>query len=368
MGDDSSNLPNKKTDIEMARKNVTLTEVAQAAKVSPMSASRAINNRTGVSPETREHVLKVAADLGYVTNRTAQKLSGGRSHVIGVIATELENQYTSTLIAAISEAAWEVGYETLIYSHVEREKRPSGSVVQLLRQISDGVIAILPLEFGYLSELAAINIPVITVDHVSEQAEFPSVTTDCYEGTCMALRHLISLGHRKIAYIAGDERLASARDRRRAYLETMDQYGLGSDSDYIVEGDFTRLRGFEATTALLSLDRPPTAIFAANDLSAFGAIAAIKMAGLRVPDDVSVIGFDDIPFSAEYSPALTTVRQPLQQIGHSAVNTLLALIVGISPTAPQVSLPTELIVRSSTAIAQPSRKTSKTSKIRKPGR
>ena len=125
--------------ILMANKSTTLSEVALAANVSPMTASRAINNRSGVSRETREHVLKVAADLGYVVNRAAQKLSGGKSHIIGVIATDPGNQYTASLIAGVSDAAWESGYETLIYAHVVREKRPSGSVMQLLRQIEADV-------------------------------------------------------------------------------------------------------------------------------------------------------------------------------------------------------------------------------------
>ena len=337
-----------KTHIPMTKKNKTLTDVAHAARVSPMTASRAINNRPGVSWETREHVLKVAADLGYVTNRAAQKLSGGRSRVIGVIATDLENQYTGSLIASMSEAAWQVGYETLIYSHVEREKRPSGSVVQLLRQISDGVIAILPLEFGYLGDLASINIPVITIDHVGEHAEFLSITTDCYEGARTAMQHLIGLGHRRIAYIAGDERLASARDRRHAYIETLADYGLEPDPSLLQPGDFTEICGYEATVRLLSLANPPTAIFAANDLSAFGAITAIRKAGLCVPDDISVIGFDDILFAAQFSPPLTTIRQPLRQIGHSAVELLLELIAGGEPALPPKPLPTEIVIRAST--------------------
>ena len=333
----------------MTRKSITLSEVALAARVSPMTASRAINNRSGVSRETQEHVLKVASDLGYVVNRAAQKLSGGKSHIVGVIATDLENQFTSALIAGTSEAAWEAGYETLIYSHVEREKRPSGSVMQLLRQISDGVIAVLPLEFGYLGELASINIPIITVDHRGEHAEFPSVATDSYEGARAAVKHLIELGHRRIAYITGDERLASAMDRRHAYTETVAQYGLIFDPSLIAVGDFSQNGGFKATAKLLSLPNPPTAIFAANDLSAFGAIAAIREAGLRVPDDISVVGFDDISAASQFFPALTTVRQPLHQIGRSAVNTLLALIAGLEPASPQVTLPTELIVRASTS-------------------
>lgn len=333
----------------MTRKTVTLAEVAIAANVSPMTASRAINNRSGVSRETREQVLKVAADMGYVVNRAAQKLSGGKSHIIGIVATDLGNQFNSTVIAGASDAAWEAGYETLVYSHVEREKRPSGSVMQLLRQISDGVIVVLPLEFGYLGELTSINIPVITIDHRGEHAEFPSVAADSYEGARTAIKYLLGLGHRRIAYITGDERLASARDRHQAYLDTMAQFGLPADPDLVVPGDFSQNSGFNATKRLLALAHPPTAVFAANDLSAFGAITAIRESGLRVPDDVSVLGFDDIPAAAQFHPALTTVRQPLQQMSRSAVNTLLALIAGIAPASPQVTLPTELVVRASTA-------------------
>lgn len=333
----------------MTKKTITLNEVALAAKVSPMTASRAMNNRSGVSRATREHVLQVAADLGYVINRAAQKLSGGRSHIIGVIATDLENQYNSSLVAGATEAAWEVGYETLVYQHVEREKRPSGSVMQMLRQISDGVIAVLPLEFGYLGELASINIPVITVDHRGEHAEFPSITTDCYQGAQEAVKHLLGLGHRRIAYIGGDERLASARDRHRAYFDTLAQYGLGHDPALLIPGDFTQACGFQAANRLLALPVPPTAIFAANDLSAFGAIMALREAGWRVPDDMSVVGFDDIAAAAQFYPPLTTIRQPIRQVGRSAVNTLLALMAGLQPASPQVTLPTELVLRGSTA-------------------
>ena len=333
----------------MTRKSITLAEVAKAAQVSPMTASRAINNRSGVSSQTRQHVIRIAAELGYVINRAAQKLSGGRSHIIGVIATGLETEFTGSLLAAISDAAWQAGYETLVYFHVDREKRPSGGVMQMLRQISDGVISVLPLEFGYLGEIASINIPVITVDHRGERAEFPSIASDCYGGTRRAIRHLIDLGHRRIAYIAGDERLASARDRHHAYVDTVAQYGLDNDPGLIVGGDFTQNRGSSAMQELLALDLPPTAVFCANDLTAFGAVAAIREAGLRIPEDISVIGFDDIPTAAQFYPPLTTVRQPLRQIGSSAVNALLALIAGIASASPQISLPTDLVVRSSTA-------------------
>ena len=290
-----------------------------------------------------------------MVNRAAQKLSGGRSHIVGIIATDLENPFISAVVTGASQAAWAAGYEALVYPQADREKRPSGSVMQLLRQISDGIIAVLPLEYGYLGDLAKINIPVITIDHRGKHAEFPSIATDSYEGARTAVQHLAQLGHERIAFITGDERLASAKDRRRAYVDTLAQLGIKRDPALSVTGDFSQRAGFEATQKLLKLKRPPTAIFAANDMSAFGAISAIMEAGLRVPDDISVIGFDDIPAAAQVFPPLTTIRQPIHQMGRSAVNTLLALIAGIEPASPQVSLSTELVVRASTAPMKPLR-------------
>lgn len=334
----------------MKKKSYTLTEVALAAKVSPMTASRAINNRSGVSSKTKAHVLKVAADMGYVVNRAAQKLSGGRSHIIGVVATDINDPFNSALVASAGEAAWAAGYEILVYPHFEREKRPSGSVIQLLRQISDGVIALLPLEYGYLGDIASTHIPVITVEHSGRISEFPSIASDSYDGARMAMRHLVELGHRRIAFITGDERLASAEDRHRAYLESVAQYGLARDRSLVVTGDFSLTAGFSATRKLLSLKKPPTAIFAANDMSAFGAINAVREAGLSVPDDVSIVGFDDITAASQFYPPLTTIRQPIHQMGRSAVNTLLALIAGIEPALPQITLPTEIVIRASTGV------------------
>jgi LacI family transcriptional regulator len=333
----------------MTKHSPTLNEVATAAGVSLMTASRAINNRSGVSGKTREHVLSIAAGLGYVANRAAQKLSGGRSYVIGVIAADLGNPFISAVVTGAGQAAWDAGYETLVYSQLAQEKRPSVNVMPWLRQIADGVIAVLPLEYGYLEELASIHIPVITIDHRGKHSHFPSIASDSYEGACMAVRHLAELGHRRIAHLTGDERLASAIDRHRGYVDTRSQLGLERDDALIVAGDFTQKRGFDATCALLALDRPPTAIFAGNDLSAIGAIGAIREAGLRVPEDISVVGFDDIPAAAQIYPPLTTIRQPMHQMGRSAVNTLLAQIAGIAPASPQVWLPNELIVRATTA-------------------
>lgn len=327
----------------------TLQEVADAAKVSLMTASRAINNRGGVSAKTRERVVKIAAELGYVVNRAAQKLSGGKSHILGIVAADLEDPFMSAVVTGATQVAWAAGYEALVYPQADREKRPAGSVMDLLQQIADGVVAVLPLEYGYLGDLAALNIPVITIDQRGKHAEFPSIATDGYEGARMAVQHLAALGHQRIGFIAGDERLVSAQERHRAYTDTLAQLDIARDTQLVVAGGFTQAGGFAAAQKLLALESPPTAIFAANDMSAFGAIAAIREAGMKVPDDISVVGFDDIPNAAHFHPPLSTVRQPLNQMGRAAVNALLAQIAGIDAVSPQIWLPTELVVRASTA-------------------
>jgi LacI family transcriptional regulator len=220
--------------------------------------------------------------------------------------------------------------------------------MQLLQQFADGVIALLPYEFDYLDALAVARVPVITVEHLAKDHHFPSIVADSYQGARAAVRHLADLGHRRIAFVTGNERLASAGDRRRAFEDSRAQLGLHRHAELIADGDFTQKGGFEAANRLLNLRPRPTAIFAANDISALGVLSAVREAGLRVPEDVSLVGFDDIPLAAQVHPPLTTVRQPLQQMGRSAVNTLLAMIAGIEAPSPLITLPTELVVRAST--------------------
>jgi len=325
----------------------TLAEIAKMAGVSQMTASRALNNKPGVSREKREEILLIADEMGYVVNRAAQKLSGGRSRIIGMIA-QLHTPFTSELVMGAGSAVRAAGYELLLYSLLGGDRRPPTDIVSLLQQFADGVIAVLPYEFDYLTTLASARIPVVTIDHQSEVPDYPSIIGDSYQGARVATRHLIDLGHRDIAFVTGNERLASARDRRRGFEDAMRQAGLPIRREYIAEGDYMQKAGFRAGSRLAAIKPRPTAIFAANDISALGVIAALREVGLRVPDDVSVIGFDDIPLASQIHPALTTIRQPMQQMGRSAVNTLLALIVGLEAPTSLITLPTELVIRDST--------------------
>jgi LacI family transcriptional regulator len=335
----------------LRKKATTLAELAAAAGVSLMSASRAVNLQPGVSRETRETLLKLAAEMGYVAHRGAQKMSGGRSRVIGLLAAELDNPFNSGLVSGAVRAAAVAGHEVLIYSLVDYDRRPAGNVLQLLQQFTDGVIAVLPYQFGFVEGLAAARLPVITIDNHREHANYPSIAADSYGGARGAMQHLAGLGHRRIAFITGDEQLGSARDRHTAYNDAVAVLQLDRDPKLVFRGDFTARGGREAGQKILALKNRPTAVFACNDLSALGAMSVLQAAGVRVPQDMSIVGFDDLPAAVQVHPALTTVRQPIAEMGRAAVNTLLAVISGLEVASPQISLPTELVTRESTAQA-----------------
>jgi LacI family transcriptional regulator len=317
----------------MAKQTPTLEHVAKLAGVSQMTASRALNGRPGVSRETRDEVLRIASDIGYVVNRTAQKLSGGRNGIIGIITPTLDTQFSSELILGAGRAARGAGCEILVYTVFDEDRHPHHDLLGLIQQFSDGILAILPRESLCLEALAKAKVPVVVVDQRgSTLTDFPSVSVDNYG----------------VAFLAGNEAIEGVRDRQRGYQDTLARLGLPREDALVAEGDFSQMMAFDLTLDLLNLADPPTAIFTANDQSAFGAIAAIREAGLRVPDDISVIGFDDIPMSEQFHPALTTIRQPFQQMARSAVNTLLAQIAGIGAASQRITLPAELVVRDST--------------------
>jgi LacI family transcriptional regulator len=325
----------------------TLADIAAAAGVSTMTASRALNNKPGISQRTREAILKVASQKGYVTNRVAQKLSSGQSGVIGVIALQLDHPFIIGVVNSVVRAATAAGTEVLIYTHPEREKEPSLNVLHMLQQFTDGVVALPPFQADFLDSLARGRFPIALVDSPLEHAKLPSVAADDYGGARAVMQHLAELGHKRIAFVAGREEVQSAKERLRAYHEAVAVHGLVRDPRLIVPGHYTPAGGRTAALKLLARKDRPTAIFAANDLSAFGVMAALQEQGLKVPEDMSVVGFDDVPSALHVHPALTTVRQPMEGMGRAAVSTLLSQIAGLAADSARVTLPTELMVRQS---------------------
>lgn len=337
----------------MARKplvspqDVTIFDVAREADVSYSTVSRVINNK-GVSADKRERVLRAMAELGYVANLQARSLAGGKSNIIGLLVHSLTVEYFGEIARGVDEELAAVNYDLMLYTTHRRKGRESAYVTRLTRNLVDGLLLVLPRNAeAYLETLRHRGFPYVLVDHQGLGFDVPSVGATNWQGGYDGTRYLIELGHRRIGFITGDMTLGCARDRLVGYQQALRDADLPVDPTLIREGDFLQPRAFTCASELLALAEPPTAIFASNDVSAFGAMEAIRNRGLRIPEDISVMGFDDIPQAAQVHPTLTTVRQPLAEMGRAAAQLLFTYINEPDAGVKRIELPTTLSIRES---------------------
>ncbi len=337
----------------MARKSpltpqdVTIFDVAREANVSYSTVSRVINKK-GVSADKRERVLRAMADLGYVVNLQARSLAGGKSNIIGLLVHSLTVEYFGEIARGVDDELASFQYDLMLYTTHRRKGRESAYVTRLTRNLVDGLLLVLPRNAkSYLETLHHRRFPHVLVDHQGLGFDVPSVGATNWQGGYDGTRYLIELGHRRIGFITGDMTMGCARDRLVGYQQALSDAGLPADPVLVREGDFMQQQGFTCANELLNLAQPPTAIFASNDVSAFGAIEAVRNRGLRIPDDISILGFDDIPQAQQIYPPLTTVKQPLAEMGRVAVQLLFTYIN--EPDAPfkRIELPTTLSIRQS---------------------
>ncbi len=329
---------------------VTIYEVAREARVSTATVSRVINNRRHVREATRLRVETAMRDLGYVANRQARGLAGGRSRVIGLLVYELGSSYFNQLIRGIDAATAQIGYDLMLYTTHARRESEAQHAAELASGPADGLIFVLAVEIdNYVDRLRRQRVPYVLLDHDRDVPDSTFVTAANRRGAKEAIEHLVGLGHRRIGFITGTPGTSSARERLSGYRDALREAHLGWDPSLVARGDFLEARGYQATMELLALDDRPTAIFTSADTAAFGAIKAIRASGLKVPRDVSIVGFDDIPEASLVMPPLTTVRQPLQEMGATAVRLLRRLMDEPDATPRRTELLTELIVRESSA-------------------
>jgi LacI family transcriptional regulator len=333
------------------RKTPTIRDVAEAAGVSVSTVSRVLNNKDDVARETCQKVQAVIEELGYTSSLAAKSMRSHRTDVIGLVTPDVGDDFSILVMKGVNRAIDEVGYDLIIYtggdvaqeSLAEREQR----YVSLLNgSITDGVIVVTPAAATF-----ATASPVVIIDPNIHGPDYPAVIATNHAGALAVMRYLIDLGHRRIGFIKGRSDLISATQRQQGYEDGLREAGVAMDADLIQQGDYTEASGFQSAQKLLAQLTPPTAIFAANDQSAIGAIRAIRQAGLRVPDDISVVGFDNTPGTAHISPSLTTVDQSIDDMGYVATEILINLIQGkpggFSLESKQYQIPTQLIVRDS---------------------
>ena len=327
---------------------VKMADVARTAGVSVATVSKVVNGRYGVSQETLARVQRVIDDLGYEASLGARSLRSHRTNVLGILVAEFE-PFSTELLKGAGSVVGSTGYELLAYSgggggEVGWERR---YLSRLSGTLIDGAVIVTPTVLDTYP-----GVPVIAIDPHAGPSGLPTVDSDNLAGGVMATEHLISLGHRRIAHLGGRTDLDSARLREQGFRQAMAAAGLPVDESLVLAGGYRRLTS--AAPAHDLLDRPdrPTAVFAANDLSALAVLDAARDLGLRVPHDVSVVGFDNVPESALSEPPLTTVAQPLREMGATALRMLADLVSG-REVPMHLRLATELHVRSTTAPPPP---------------
>jgi LacI family transcriptional regulator len=333
-------------------RNVTIVDVARAAGVSYSTVSRVLNGYEFVRESTRQKVLAAADQLGYVANLSARSLAGGRSQIIGVVVPGLDNGYIGEIVRGIDEELARVNYDLMLYTTHRRLGKEGQYVSAIANGLADGLLLIVPLvPDEILKALPQIDFPHVMIDQSEPSNTSMVVDATNWQGAYDGTSYLIGLGHRRIGHITGTPELTSAGERIDGYRAALRDHGIAYDAQLVVEGDFYHGGGMAGAAALLDLPERPTAIFAANDLSALGAMEVIRAHGLRMPEDMSVLGFDDIPHAQIAYPKLTTVRQPLAQMGRVAVRLLLDQIEQPGRPTRRVTLATELVIRDSCAPA-----------------
>jgi LacI family transcriptional regulator len=333
--------------LRRSRKTVRIQDVARAAGVSISTVSRVLNDKDDVAPETYQKVQDVIEELSYTSSLAARSMRSRRTNVIGLIMPDVEGPFAIQVMRGINQAITELGYDLIVYTGGDIKKKSSADreqrYVSLLNSgITDGVIVVTPAATTFSTAS-----PVVVVDPNNVSPDCPAVIAANRAGALVAMEYLISLGHRRIGFIGGRPELQSAVQRLQGYKDGLRQAGIPLDPELIQAGDYTTGTGMICAQKLLNLPDPPTAIFAANDQSAIGVIKAAQEAGLRVPDDLSLVGFDNIPEAVYVNPGLTTVEQSIDKMGYVATEMLVSLIQGESLDSNLYEMRTHLIIRDS---------------------
>lgn len=320
------------------KKPATLSDIAATVGVAPMTVSRVVNQNGYVSEHTREKVLLALKELNYRRNGSARNLKRQCTETIGLVLGDISNPYSTELANGVRETLSIRGFSLFICISEHSAKEDIAAIGALVNHSVDGLIVATRSNKGgddYLKEIVESNVPVVVIGRDFQHAEVDFVSTDNLNGGFEATRHLIDLGHRRIGFIGATLSGGSSLKRLQGYLKALEHYKIPIDDRLItgpkeaiseVPGYSTEKIGYEGMKRLLSLPNRPTAVFARNDFTAIGAMTAIKEANLRIPEDVAIVGFDDIPLAVHTSPALTTVRQPMHLQGQLAAEMLLERI------------------------------------------
>lgn len=328
----------------------TIRDIADMAGVSIATVSRVLNRRPDVAEETRELVMQYVREHGYVANPSARGLAQQRTGLVAITVPVVQAEYFNNIVAGAAEALYERDARLVLCPTLHEHDREVSLLERVMHGTTDGALLILPSESNEeLLRVRENGFPFVVIDNTYPLHDtIPIVGAAHWSGARLATEHLLSLGHRRIAAVTGQHAWVASSDRLAGFQTALIQSGL-SATPLVYEGDFLVESGYAAAREFLRLPEPPTAVFAFNDNMAIGILQAARELGVDVPGDLSIIGFDDVDLAKALTPALTTVRQPLQEMGRAASSLLFRLLDGQRVDVTRVELSTRLIVRSSTA-------------------
>jgi LacI family transcriptional regulator len=327
------------------RQTVTIQDVAKTAGVSVSTVSRVLNGKVDVASETQDRIRSVIDDLGYTTNLAARSMRSFKKNMVGLIMPDIAYPFAIEVMKGVNRAIAESEFDLLVYT--TGDVRKSGRafheqkyVSLLSNSITDGVIIVAPVTGAFSTDA-----PIVSIDPLMSDPNYPSVHATNYQGATDAMNYLLGLGHTRIGFISGRAELESSNRRLKGYRDAIEKAGLLIDEELIASGDYTTETGAKCAKELLSLDHPPTAIFASNDQAAMGVFQVAQEMGIRIPQDLSLIGFDNI-MESKYM-RLTTVDQFISEMGFVATQMLIKLINGEALETQTYQMQTELVTRSS---------------------
>jgi LacI family transcriptional regulator len=331
--------------VQKKRRAVTIRDVAKTAGFSVSTVSRVLNGKTDVARDTQDRILSVIDELGYATNLAARSMRSQKNNMVGLIMPDIAYPFAIEVMKGVNRAIAESEFDLLVYTSGDVRKSEAASHEQkyvslLTNSITDGAIIVAPVSGEFSTDA-----PIVSIDPLMSNPHYPSVHATNYAGAVDAMEYLLGLGHYRIAHISGRNELESSNRRLKGYRDSLEKAGIAIDPALIAPGDYTTKTGAYAARGLLSLDHPPTAIFASNDQTAMGIYQVAEEMGLRIPEDLSVIGFDNITESKYMR--LTCIDQFISEMGFIATQMLIKLIHGELLEAQTYKMQTRLVVRDS---------------------
>jgi LacI family transcriptional regulator len=335
-----------------SRAQARLGDVAALAGVSTATVSRVMNGTGSVSEPIRRRVLRAVQHLNYHPNAYARALASGRSHQIGLLISDISNPFFPELTRSIERAAFQHGLEVVLSETDHDPERLARSVRRFLeRDVAGVIIMASEVDPSLLDGLARRQVPLVFLDLRATAERTSTISVDYARGIDEAVSHLAGLGHRRLGYVAGPSRFASAAKRLQAFRAAVERHVGGAPAPAVYEGDFRLESGLRAAAEILASRLRPTAVLTANDLTALGLMKGCRAGRLVVPRDISIVGFDDIAFASLSDPPLSTVCLPRDELGRRAVETLVRSLGDATPIAVEIEVPTHFIARGSTAPA-----------------